>query len=262
MNPWKVPLMRTMLAAIIAVPWLALSGAPASAEGSAVAEVVNGCVSSGRTGLFSSHSNEQVCEFGFFACVQTNPAASQFTSSNLMPPTTVGMIMMPFGADWHLTGGNNGYVENVCNGRAGISNVITMVSNINRSEAWEPFGQQLSLIQGLCGGQCRAEFFVLSAVPLRLNEDNSIVIRDNALSGNPLEELMVKNYIHQGAVERGGVFMGANGYHDDILQVILGEDAKQGWYVMANGYVEHFSSTEDLVGDGFEIAFRVICLFL
>ena len=171
---------------------------------------------------------------------------------------------MPFGADWHLTGGNNGYVENVCNGRAGIFNVITMVSNINRSEAYEPFDRQLSLVQGLCGGQCRAEFMVLSSVPLRILDGNALVIRDNLWSGNPLEELMVKNYIAQGAIQRDGVAMGANGYHDDIINVMMAEQQHVGWEVMANGYAGAFapSGAVDMAIEGVQIAVQIIMLFL
>jgi hypothetical protein len=248
--------------AVLVVSVAPLGITPVSAQAAyGTAEHVSGCASSGNTGLYSGHSNEQVCDFGFFACVQTNPAASQFTSSNLMPPTTVGMIMMPFGADWHLTGGNNGYVENVCNGRAGISNVITMLSNINRSEAYESFGPQLSLVQGLCGGQCRAEFMILSSVPLRILDGNRLVIRDNLLSGNPLEELMVKHYTAQGAIERGGVAMGANGYHDDIINVMMSEQQHAGWYVLANGYIQNRTSTANLTVDGLKIAVRLLRFF-
>ncbi len=240
-------------------------GSPVGAQSAELSTTpVSGCVSAGNTGVYSGHSNEQVCDFGFFACVQTNAAASQFTSSSLMPPMTVGMIMMPFGADWHETGGNNGYVENVCNGRAGIFNVITMVSNINRSEAYEPFDRQLSLVQGLCGGQCRAEFMVLSSVPLRILDGNALVIRDNLLSGNPLEELMVKNYIAQGAIQRDGVAMGANGYHDDIINVMMAEQQHAGWYVLANGYAGAFapSGAVDMAIEGVQIAVQIIMLFL
>lgn len=231
-------------------------GSPVSAQQDVQYAHVNGCASAGNIGVYSGHSNSQVCNFGFFACVQTNPAASQFTSSSLMPPTTVGMIMMPFGADWQETGGNNGYVENVCNGRAAMSNVITMVSNINADKAWEPFPQQLSLIQGLCGGQCRAEFMVLSTVPLRLNEDNSIVVRDNMLAGNPLEQLMVHNYITQGGINRGGLMMGADGYHDGILQVIEAEESGKGWTELAHGLTREFEYHNIA-----EVAIRIIAFF-
>jgi hypothetical protein len=249
--------------AALVVSVVPLGTTPVSAQADyGTAEHVSGCASSGNTGLYSGHSNEQVCEFGFFACVQTNPAASPFTSSNLMPPTTVGMIMMPFGADWHETGGNNGYVENVCNGRSGIFNVITMLSNINRSEAYEPFDRQLSLIQGLCGGQCRAEFMILSTVPLRILDGNRLVIRDNLLSGNPLEALMVNNYIAQGAVQRDGVAMGANGYHDDIINVMMAEQQHAGWFVLAQGYIQNRTSTANLTVDGLKIAFRILRFFV
>jgi hypothetical protein len=132
-----------------------------------------------------------------------------------MPPTTVGMIMMPFGADWHETGGNNGYVENVCNGRAGMS-----------------------------------------TVPLRLNEDNSIVVRDNMLDGNPLERLMVNNYITQGGINRGGLMMGADGYHDGILQVIEAEESGKGWTELAHGVTREFEYHNIA-----EVALRIIAFF-
>lgn len=255
---------RHMVAVVALVASVvSLGTTPVSAQATyGTTEHVSGCVSSGNTGVYSGHSNEQVCDFGFYACVQTNAAASQFTSSSLMPPTTVGMIMMPFGADWHETGGNNGYVENVCNGRAGIFNVITMVSNINRSEAYEPFDRQLSLVQGLCGGQCRAEFMILSSVPLRILDGNALVIRDNLLSGNPLEELMVKYYITQGAIQRGGAAMGANGYHDDIINVMMAEQQHQGWYVLAHGYIQNRTSTANLTVDGLKIAVRILRFFV
>lgn len=225
---------------------------------------VSGCASVGTIGVYSSHSNSQVCDFGFFACVDTNPAAPQFAFSDVVPPTTIGMILMPYGADWHLTGGNNGYVENVCNGRAQIANVVTMLANINRDEAYRPFPEQLALIQGLCGGQCRAEFFSLSNVPIRLLNvlgaaDHLVVIRDGGLDSMPVEKLMVQYLLTFGPIMRDGVAMGANGYSQDIVRVIENE-GKTGWYALAQGYVQSETSAANLTADGLRIGFRIIAL--
>ena len=78
----------------------------------------------------------------------------------------------------------------------------------------------------------------------------------------PLSAEIISAYIAQGAIQRDGVAMGANGYHDDIINVMMAEQQNAGWYVLANGYIQNRTSTASLTVDGIKIAVRILRFFM
>jgi hypothetical protein len=204
---------------------------PVAAQETAGAEI-NGCHGTGTIGLFSSHSNEQQCVIGFYVCVGTD--VQSYPARDGLPAGAIGVIMMPWGEQWHTTNGNYGYVGNVCNGTAGIANVITYASpNLWDSfplQADPSFASHMRLIQQQCSGRCEARLFSYY-VGLQLWSDNSLHIRD--LNHQSLEYRLMSFYLANGPIYWDGytvntygqgTAMGAAGFQAQMSQTVLAEN--------------------------------------
>lgn len=239
--------------------------APVAAQETAGAEV-NGCHSTGTIGLFSSHSNEQQCVIGFYVCV--GPDWQSYPARGGLPAGAVGVIMMPWGEQWHTTNGNNGYVQNVCNGTAGIANVITYAT----PNLWDTFtltndpsfGSHMALIQQQCSGRCEARFFTYY-VGLQLWSDNSLHIRD--LDHQSLEYRLLSFYLANGPIfwdgytvntYGQGTAMGAAGFGAQMSQTVLAED-KFSWEEFDRGMTH---KAPEIVGELLKTIAEIIFIAL
>lgn len=243
-------------ALVIGLPLLMLSATgayPVAADDDSAH--INQCKGSGTKGLYSGHSNEQICFIGFYACVGNAMNDPGFGG---LPPGTQGVIMIPWGESWHLTGGNYGYVGNVCNGNAGIANVITYsLSGFNQGEQW-PFSRHLEVMQHGCGGRCEARLMSYST-SLQLWSDNTLHLRDDPWSPvnhHSIHFHLASLYLANGPIYWDGytvnsygqgTFMGAPGYGSLMSQTVLAQDDVNQWEVFKDGIAQ---KAPELVGEG------------
>ncbi len=227
------------------------SGPAAAEEGGG--DHINGCVGTGTNGLFSSHSNEQQCIIGFYVCVGGD--TSSYPARDGLPAGAVGVIMIPWGEDWHLTGGNYGYVGNVCNGSAGIANVITYAT----PTLWDSFplstdpsfASHMRLVQQQCAGQCRAELYTYY-VGLQLWSDNSLHIREQGWQASSFDHRslayrLISFYLSTGPIYwdgytvnsyGSGTALGTAGYGIQMSQTALAEDGPGSWAEFNHGMAQ------------------------
>lgn len=238
---------------------------PVAAQETAGSDI-NECRGTGTIGLFSSHSNEQQCVIGFYVCVGTD--VQSYPPRDGLPAGAVGVIMMPWGEQWHTTNGNYGYVQNVCNGTAGISNVITYAT----PTLWDTFtltsdpsfGNHMRLIQQQCSGRCEARLFSYF-VGLQLWSDNSLHIRD--LNHQSLEYRLMSFYLANGPISWDGytvntygqgTAMGAAGFQAPMSQTVLAED-KFSWEEFDRGMTH---KAPELVGELLKTIAEIIFIAL
>lgn len=242
---------------------------PVAAQPSTYTDDVNVCHSTGSVGVYSNHSNQQECIIGFFACVGTD--TTDFGAYGGLPAGTVGVIMTPWGDTWNTTGGNYGYVGNVCNGNAGMSSVITYT----HPSLWDAytlsvdpsFANHLRLIQQQCAGRCQAVSLAYYT-PLQLWDDNSLHLRD--MDHHSLEYHLLSFYIANGPLywdgytvntNGQGSAMGAGGYGGIMSQTVLSEQGKNDWEEFKEGMMH---SLTEIVGDfvqaGIEFAFIMLVI--
>jgi hypothetical protein len=234
---------------------------------------INQCVGHGNKGLFSGHSNQQTCNVGFYACVG-NPSGDPGFGG--LPPGTKGVIMIPWGENWHQTGGNYGYVGNVCNGNAGIANVITYsIDGFINPDQWQfiqnpSFATHLDFIQRSCAGQCEARLMSYWAA-LQLWSDNTLHIRDDPWS--PVDHLsihyrLVSFYLANGPIywdgysvnsTGQGATMGAPGYGALMSQTVLAEGDVDEWVTFKDGIAQ---KAPDLVAEGLKTVAEIIFIAL
>lgn len=269
---------------VVAVGTLGLGAdtSPAKADTSDDGEAGSACRNAGHHGVFSSTSNLQECSVGFYACIRDDSGFNASISG--LPPGSMGIIFQPWGANWYLTGGNNGYVENVCNRRAGSSGLIAMIPTDGRTGLIDarrpgldvrslPFDQQLTLIQDFCGGRCRAEYFAYHAKFL-LGDGNpqQLWVSDqNNLRRDQFEFVALTYYATPGSIffDRGklssgggvvetqqGAPMNANGYMYDMVNTIRTEEHDE-WYETTQGMVR-----EQGMHSGVELALNIIRVFI
>lgn len=255
---------------------------PAYADTSEDAAAGSACRNYGTHGVFSDTANLQECSVGFYACVRDDSGFNASVSD--LPPGSMGIIFQPWGADWFTTGGNNGYVQNVCNGTAGSSGLITMIPSDGLTGLADParpaldvrslpFDQQLELIQQFCEGECRAEYFVYHAKFLLGDGDPQQlwVSDENDLSPGQFEKVALTYYVTPGPITfnrdllanpgvietQEGAAMNASGYMYDMVNTIRTEEHDDAWYEASGEYVS------EIVNDGgSELWTRLIILFV
>lgn len=244
-------------------------------------EVGSACRNGGHHGWFSSTSNLQECSVGFYACIR---ADSGFNSSiSGLPVGTMGIIFQPWGADWYRTGGNNGYVENVCNGTTGSYNLIALVPSDGNTALADPsrpgldvrtlpFDQQLALIQEFCNGECKAQYFAYHALFLLGDGDNQQlwVSDQNNLTRNSFEFIALTYYTAPGPISYNpsllvqpgptdtpaGAPMNASGYMYDMVNTIRTSPHDQ-WFEAGQDFVD-----EQRVDQSLDLAADIIRVFV
>ena len=244
-------------------------------------EVGSACRNGGSHGTFSSTSDLQECSVGFYACIRPD---SGFNSSiSGLPIGTMGIIFQPWGADWYRTGGNNGYVQNVCNGTAGMTNTITLIPSDGSTGLADPsrpaldvrtlpFDQQLTLIQEFCDGKCRAEYFAYHALFLLGDGDNQqLWLSDqNELSRGSFEFVALTYYVSPGPITYNpGLLvnpgptdtlvddsMNASGYMYDMVNTIRTSPHDQ-WFEAGQDFVD-----EQRVDQSLDLAADIIRVFV
>lgn len=236
---------------VVAVVAILVDGSPSSAiEDPDASRHINQCEGTGTVGVYSSHSNEQACYIGFYVCV--GPDTQTYPPFDGLPAGAVGVIMIPWGDPWHETNGNNGYVGNVCNGTAGIANVITYASPL----LWDSapitsnpsFASHLAVMQQQCSGRCSAELASYH-IGLQLWSDNTLHIREQGLQStnwdhHSLAYRLVSFYLASGPIYWDGYTvnsygqgfaLGAGGYGSVMSQTVLAEGDTNEWEEFKDG---------------------------
>lgn len=243
---------------------------PAGAE----ADYAGRCENAGKHGTFSNTSNQQRCTVGAWACVKRDgtpnyPGAGHVVSERLRwnEGPAVGLIMQPWDVNWHETGGNNGYVQNVCNGSAGSYNLHTLVPFDNNGGPVDPsgppnidtrakhFSDQLKMIQTMCAGRCDARF-VSYHVELDLWDDNPQTLHlssRNQISRDSFEFMALSQYLSWDRITMNhgdpwwrdnwvrqanqGMDMGANGWQTGMVNTIRVGPHPNWWEAPAEMFV-------------------------
>lgn len=233
------------------------TAAPSMLYRGAEADYAGRCENAGKHGTFSNTSNQQRCTIGAWACVKRDgtpnyPGAGHVVSERLRwnEGPAVGLIMQPWDVNWHETGGNNGYVQNVCNGSAGSYNLHTLVAFDNNGGPVDPsgpgnidtrakhFSDQLRMIQTMCAGRCDARF-VSYHVELDLWDDNPQTLHlssRNQISRDSFEYMALSQYLSWDRITMNhgdpwwrdnwvrqanqGMDMGANGWQTGMINTI------------------------------------------
>lgn len=221
------------------------------------ADYAGRCENAGRHGIFSNTSNQQRCTIGAWVCVRRGdsanyPGAGHIVSERLRfdDAQSLGLIMQPWDVNWHETGGNNGYVQNVCNGTAGSYNLHTLVLFDNQGGPVDPsgppnidtrakhFADQLKMIQQMCAGRCETRF-VSYHVELDLWDDDPQTLHlssRNQISRDSFEFMALTQYLSWGRITMNhadpwwrdnwvrqanqGMDMGANGWQPQMVNTI------------------------------------------
>lgn len=252
-------LITAAVAIITATSAVALDSGPTPVSAAEESDYAGRCQNAGKHGVFSNTSNDQRCTIGAWACVTRNtpnwPGAGNRiqTLPNAADDgvVTVGVIMQPWDVNWHETGGNNGYVQNVCNGSAGSYNLHTLVPFNNQGGPMDPsgpgnidarslhFADQLGMIQRMCAGNCTTRF-VSYRVELQLTDANpqNLYLKDsNRISRDSWEYMALSQYLAWGRItldlnspwlassswtkrNSQGMDMGANGWQTGMINTV------------------------------------------
>lgn len=246
--------------AVVALNPAGLGTEPSPVQAAAESDYAGRCQNAGNHGVFSNTSNQQRCTIGAWACVTQN-TPNWPGAGNRIPTlpngaddgvVTVGVIMQPWDVNWHETGGNNGYVQNVCNGTAGSFNLHTLVPFNNSGGPQDPnsglpnvdarslhFSEQLRMIQAMCAGNCTTRF-ISYRVELLLTDDNPqhLYLKDtNHISRDSWEYMALSQYLEWDRItldlnapwlasstwtKRGnqGMDMGANGWQTGMVNTV------------------------------------------
>jgi len=260
-------------------------------------DIAGKCSNAGHHGVFTGMSNEQWCTIGAWACVRSStpnfPGAG--TRIDSLPSgmtdgvVTVGLIMQPWDVNWHETGGNNGYVQNVCNGTAGSYNLHTLVPFGNQGGPLDPnrpnvdpralhFSDQLNLIQRMCERQCQVQF-ISYHLYLDVWDDNPQTVHlsnRNSISRQSFEFMALSQYLSWNRITLDnnaewfqgsswlrqnpqGLDMGANGWQPQIVNTIRTGPHPDPF---SGGEQMRQSDPRNLTGRVGDIVLRVVRLFL